>query len=267
MKRQLLVLSVAAAIAAPAAMAESEGKKATKLVIVPSIGYVTKNLDFKEKLTNSLGESVKGDLDVDVPVIQLGLALGYGDFGFAVKYEDSNDDIVASTDVPEAGPQTRVSREDISFTLNYKVSPSFSVFVGYMKGETEFTPLPFTGTDGLGGIEEDGLFYGAAYGIPFKELGGKLTFSVAFADLDGSYEDNYLPDQDGDFDFEGDSTGLSLAVSWSGKLSKNVGYSLDLRKHSFEMDGKDKSGNFLGSKVETEEDITSMSASVRYIFR
>jgi hypothetical protein len=300
-----LGLSVAALGCSTTGMAATGGDdgKSLGLVIVPSIGYAHKTLNFDQKF-NVVDESQS--LDVTLPTLQLGLAAAYGKFSVAIKHEDTIGNTFADTDVGDAGPVSNVNREDLSVTLSYKLTDNISLFTGYLEGETGLTPIiAFGPTDeegatfpapanpdfanvegfedftGFGGntafdkfiadkgtyqqnYEEDGFFLGASYTHKIPQLKGAFTFSLAYANLDGQYTDNAAgPDHDV-FDYQGDTAGYSMAASWNGTLGRRVGYSLDLRRNAFEFEGDDKTGNFSDTSVKTDEFMTSVSATVRY---
>ncbi|MDX1733550.1 MAG: hypothetical protein R3228_04255 [Halioglobus sp.] len=110
--------------------------------------------------------------------------------------------------------------------------------------------------------KEDGWFLGASYGWRLMDT-GTLSVSLAYADLDATYTDNYLvgtgfPDV---YDYDGNADGFSYGINWSQPLSEKVGYYLDLRTQQYEADLEDQTGAFLD--VENEEKITAFTAGIQ----
>jgi hypothetical protein len=249
--------------------------------IVPGIAFQYKNLSFDETLSGSNVSQKKGGFDADLPTLALSLAFAYQKFFVSLKYEDSFESNTDS-DVPGTNPlngprtQTSVTRTDFNLSVGYNVWQSLNVFIGYLDGETELEPDPVyfdSRSNNLawkqqnaGGsayrqtYEEAGWFLGVSYGWAFTEV-GTLSLSGAYAWMDGSYKDNFSGDP---FKFEGDSQGFSLGLTWSAPLTNHVGYYLDLRRQAYDFDGSDKSGNFPGLKVKTEEVITGFTAGIQW---
>jgi hypothetical protein len=201
------------------------------------------------------------------------------------------------------GGKTTVDRKDMSFTLGLNVWRSLNIFVGYMQGETKLEPQigcsfvdpeltcdPNTNPNGLsniaflhnygGGVavtgnyrqkyEEDGPYVGANYSWQIADAGA-LSVSVAYADMDGKYTDNasdpnhyftgMLP-----FDYQGDSTGTSIGLTWTAPLGERSNYFIDIRQQKYSMDAKERSGNFPGNEVSTDETMEGITAGVQFYF-
>lgn len=268
--------------------------------IVPNIGFQYRNLEFDQKFSNLNTAFPEGGLTVDLPTISTGLTFIWRKLYASLKYESSFE-ANADSDVPFTGyesfvgdvpaldrkVQTEVTRTDLSFTVGYNIWAGLNVFGGYLDGETELTPDPslrifdngiaqnlaqierdFANSEYRQKYTEEGWYLGVSYGWAILEA-GTLSVSGAYALMDGTYEDNAVPDSNGqgtDFKYEGDSTGYSLAVSWSAPLTKHVGYYFDLRRQAYDFDGDDKSGNFPGSSVKTEEVMTSLTGGIQWYF-
>ncbi|QIB65928.1 hypothetical protein [Kineobactrum salinum] len=297
MKRTLIFSSIAATL-----LAVHQGASADNLMQdvtwVPQIGVQWKTLEFEQGLVNdSLGFSDSGDFDADLPTLTLAFTAIYGKGYVSFKYEDSINDISTNSDVPFTDADTSVDRTDYSVTLGYNVWKGANVFVGYMEGETTLEPGPRCPTDvtqaavcdgsagglSLGGnlaqdhlllglspyrqnYEEDGWFLGASYAWKIADK-GTLSVSLAYADLEAKYVDNYLLGVEGaneNFIFDGDSDGLSYGVSWSAPLTSRVGYYLDIRRQSYDMRVNESSGNFPGLVVDTDETMTAFSAGLQF---
>ncbi len=215
-----------------------------------------------------------------------------------------------------------ISRYDLSATIGYKFEQNITVFGGYKYGETteeyqadsvillDYLPNDFEST-----FEESGLFIGGAYTLSFDDI-GILTFSAAYAFMENDYKDKgnyeayneqrYQDDPLGGgfpvtkINYEGDATGLSLAVSWGGALTQQLRYHVTTRfnEYKYDADGSadivftdaylvdlendinaessvslfdgDPTNNFSGSvdvhDVTATISITTLSAGVLYIF-
>lgn len=251
--------------------------------LVPFAGVQYKNLQFDQQLSGFQGLPAgdSGKLDVDLPTAELGVRFVYRDFLVALKYNHSFEQKTDS-DVPFTNSQTAVTRTDLTFTLGYKLWRGLGVFLGYLDGETELTPDPdplFNNGSGnaawqqqeLGGptyrqtYDEAGWFLGVGYGWPIGQA-GLLSLSGAYASMDGGYKDNFVVGED--FKYEGDSTGYSLALNWSGGISTHLGYYVDLRRQAYGFEGDNKAGNqdFANTSVETEEVMTSITGGLEYRF-
>ncbi len=267
---------------------------ADELIYIPSVAVQVKNLEFNQVINEPNNITTSGGLSVDIPVLQYGITAIYGNFFGALKFESALTDSVTDSDVPYTtipGKTTlaKVDRNDLILNLGYSISPGFSVFGGFMQGKTNLLPSP-NSSGVLASLEnnnvsslnlnlaqaaaergeakyeqeyiEKGFFLGSSYSYTLEGL-GSITASAAYAMLDGEYSDNFSPATNENFEFSGDTTGTSLALSWSAPISDNVGYYLDIRMQSYDMDGKDSNGNFTGYSVDTEENITSLTAGIR----
>lgn len=111
--------------------------------------------------------------------------------------------------------------------------------------------------------KEDGIFVGGSYGWKLMDT-GTLSFSMAYADLDSTYEDNYFPEDGDDFKYTGDADGFSFGLNWSQPLTEHVGYYLDARTQKYEANTDDDNGNFPGTKSDVKETITTFTAGVQW---
>ena len=177
--------------------------------------------------------------------------------------------------VPDPKVGANVERSDFSVTLNYNAWRDLNVFAGYTNGETtiapdrivcagyhkdldDFTPefetcnpedesnVPYltqfyvTGSSAYKQeYREDGWVIGAGYSWIVGP--GALSFSAAYADMDGRYTDNFgdahpTPHLARLANLSGDSTGTSLSLRWSAPISDRVSYYLDLRQQSYDLD-------------------------------
>jgi len=195
------------------------------------------------------------------------------------------------------GGSTDVEREDMSITLGYNIWTSLNFFVGYMKGKTELTPDPgcgFSPPDSgcldagfnptptallnlaidhqYGGLsdyqqtyEEEGPYIGLSYAWQVADA-GSLSFSAAYAKMDGEYRDNYAAVANQNFKYTGDSTGTSFGLTWTAPLGESSNYFIDIREQKYDMDADDNNGNFPGAAVKTEETMKGFTAGVQVYF-
>ncbi len=270
MKKTLLAASISAM--AFSQMAYAEDSFWSKITWAPTAGVQMKNLSFDQDLNdpnNLAGGTRSGDFEVDMPVLSLGLTAVYDRFYVAIKRDDSFDDALTNTTVPFTGGKSSVEREDMSLTFGMNVVTGLNVFVGYMDGETTLKNI--TGFASAQTprytqeYKEDGLFTGVSYSLPIKEM-GTLSFSTAYAFMDGTYEDNFNGAPNQDFEYDGDSEGLSLGVTWSAPITETIGYYLDLRYQQYDFEGDDANGNFPTTDVETEEKLLTYSAGLQWYF-
>jgi hypothetical protein len=242
-----------------------------KLTLAPTVAVKMKNLSFDLdhiKGTSSLLASASGDFEVHMPVLSLGLTAAYDRFYIAIKRDDSFDDALTTSTVPFTGGKSTVQREDMNLTFGMNVAGGVNIFVGYMDGETTLTNITgFASTQSpryTQEYQEDGFFAGASYNLPVEEV-GTLTFSTAYAFMDGVYEDNFAT-QGRVLEYDGDSEGMSLGVTWSAPLTERIGYFIDLRYQSYYFEGDAANGNFVGSEVEAEEEMLTYSAGLQWYF-
>lgn len=268
MKRKLLAVACAAATFGQ--MGYAEESFFDKVTWAPTAGVQMKNLSFDQDLIGggSVLADASGDFEVDMPVLSLGLTAVYDRYYIAIKRDDSFDDALTNTTVPFTGGKSSVQREDLSLTFGMNVADGINAFFGYMDGETTLKNI--TGFASAQSpryeqqYQEDGFFIGASFNLPLQEI-GTITFSTAYAFMDGVYEDNFATVGQ-DFEYEGDSEGLSLGVTWSAPLTERIGYYVDLRYQAYDFEGDDANGNFAGSEVETEEEMLTYSAGLQWYF-
>lgn len=294
----LAVVAASALIASQ--MNESASDDSNQITFVPSIGYQQKVLNFEQEYTAG-DPLVKGrsiDFEADIPTLNASFTMGWGKFFLTMKLEESLSNPGVSVDentnldnvyyLTPPGNHTEIEREDKSLTLGYNIWNKLNFFVGYMKGETELKPEPsflFTASDptprvnlafdhyydGLGDYRqnytEEGPFLGASYAWQIADS-GTLSFSAAYANMDGEYRDNYGSYVDESFNFQGDSTGTSFGLTWTAPLGENSNYYIDIRQQKYEMDSTDSTGFAAnaGAEVSTEETMTGFTAGAQFYF-
>jgi hypothetical protein len=146
------------------------------------------------------------------------IVLGYKSFYASLSYDKS-----ISSD-PETGQGTGLNQ-------------SFNVFAGYTKGANEFTDIRADVVLIVTDIEytTTGPFAGVAYGKSFGKK-GTLGLSIGYAELDGELRFTGRPSAGGSTDVDGDVTGLSYGVTWSGPLSESLGYRAGVKATRYKME-------------------------------
>lgn len=131
-------------------------------------------------------------------------------------------------------------------------------------------------------FEQDGPFIGAAYGIPIRHgfLDGLLAFNLAVAFLDGEVtetERNRTITFDGiptsvaerKAVIEGDSTGLTLGLSWKGSTPiEGLSYlvSVDGYKYEFDGDKVELEGQTIAVDTRFDETVINLRVGATYLF-
>lgn len=192
---------------------------------------------------------------------------------------------------------TKVDREDASITLGMNLISTLNIFVGYMKGKTLIRPDigclydAFTaatcdeqvnpdgisnyswvqkayGGRGASGYEheytEEGPYVGFSYAWQIADA-GTLSFSAAYADMDGEYKDNFFV-PGFEFEYAGDSKGTSFGLTWTAPLGEASNYFFDIREQKYDMDAKDDNGHYPGGTVNSEETMSSLTAGIQFYF-
>ncbi len=271
------------------------------VTLIPQVAFQYKTLDFKQEFVGGSNAGISGDFDATLPTINLALTALYDKAYVSIKYDTSFSDNFTDADNGFTKANSEVERNDFSITVGYNVWQGLNAFGGYMVGKTTVTPDPRY-IDNPGAqqnnsqcvttvpcfptvisnlakdhellslsayeqkYEEKGFFLGASYGLPVQQL-GTLSLSIAYALMDGEYTDNYLEGTANPqaFDYQGDSKGFSLGLTWSAPLTEKSGYFVDIRRQEYDMDADDKTPNFSGS-VETEETMVTATLGMQMYF-
>ena len=205
-----------------------------------SLGY--SNFDFPAKLDHKL----------TFPVYQINGAVAYKKFYVVVNLADS----LSDADVSEEEDVGDASRYDRDISLGYQVTANWGVFVGYKTGKTTIDYQTREDLDDGGAAptreesyKQEGPFAGVSYALKFSNA-GKLTLSLAYADLDATnkFTRDVESDDDEDEDTEepefddltgtvkGDSKGLSYGVRWSIPVSGNLLYYASFKINDYQQD-------------------------------
>lgn len=229
-----LVFGLASGLGAPVQAADND------ITVIPSISLNKKKLEFTPRRNpggiNEINESFT--------TLDIGLTVNSGRFFTSVNYDTSFED---ETDVGgQGGYLITRSRTDYGLTLGYTVWKAVSVFGGYKAGELrqEFLgagvsgPGPVTFRELFQDIEDEGWFLGANYSHNFGSTGA-LSFSAAYAVFDSEYTGNRLVTPFQLLEVEGETTGYSYGIKWTGFLGKDSSYMLGAKINKYDFEGKD----------------------------
>lgn len=215
-------------------------------------------IDFKSSSFDVGGKK----LNPSFITLDISAAIAYDKFYIAFDYNPTlKDHLEHDTDINDNGEQEDVyfliSRLDYSTAIGMNVWETINIFAGWKFGETEinsFSNALSIFQDRYNEINqefyfrEQGPFIGASYGYKHKDK-GNLTLSLAYAQMVGEVELKSVTEQ---LSFEGETTGLSYGLEWSGPLSANMVYRLGYKAHRyrFKMDdvvagGEDWSSNVI----------------------
>ena len=208
------------------------------------------------------------------------------------------------------GPEhnTSVRRYDQSLTLGYNVWGGLNAFIGYMQGRTELQPQGNCYTypaytcvqfnlagymilNGQRTYEQDYIEKGPLAGVSYSwQIGnaGTLSVSAAYAKMNGRYQDNFVIQDysyppygmisgDSHFEFEGDSIGTSLGITWSAPVGDSSALFVDLRRQQYSMDansvvtyvtkpGVTPDPSWNNVHVHTDETMLGFTAGYQYYF-
>lgn len=202
------------------------------LVVVPKLGFSYKNVG----LDPGSGKSFNSNL----VTLDIGATLAYRSFYLSAGYDTSIKDSIEHNTTPSGSGTPddsiiAISRDDAALTLGYNAWKGLSVFAGYKYGRfdaviiSDVTVMP----PGNGAIRftTHGPFLGAGYS--FRLSKGSLDFSVAYAAMSGELKSSRAA---GTVTVEGDATGFSYGISWSGALSETATYTVGLKANRYSFD-------------------------------
>lgn len=244
-----------------------------EVAFVPTLSFAQKSLEFDGVLDEKL----------DFPMINLGLSATYRRYYFSVNFEKSlqaqtlvQDVSIGDSNISQvAGGE--VDREEQTITVGFRVLDNLSVFGGLIDGQTDAEFTVRYEDPGISDQElnetyaEDGPFLGVSTGMQVGQW-GRVGFSIAYALL--SAENDVVRVEKGAGStsgtviantIEGDTTGLSYSISWSGSAGRFVSGLKDLyyvaafKINAYEFDPDEE-----GDKV--DEKWQSFSLGVNYRF-
>jgi hypothetical protein len=186
---------------------------------------------------------------------------------------------VEDADISEEEDVGEASREDIDFTLGYQINRNWSVFGGYKRGETEMNFVSREAEDDgvfnrvKESYEQEGPYIGGSFSWDF-ETAGRLTFAVAYADLDATNtfrantdDDDEDDDEPPEFDdltgrVKGDTTGFSYGVTWTMPLSPQLLFQARLKVNDYQQDVRFEGERF----KDIDETLSSLHLGLAYVF-
>jgi len=201
--------------------------------------------------------------DATLLIAGIGLTSVYDRFFLDLSYQDSSEetDTFAGADYFE---KFEGDRRDYSTTLGMKILDyRGTVYIGYKNGKTSGRGKAGTRLT----FEEDGFFIGASYGWVIENA-GFLAINVAYADLDGNLKEVPGPRYPSGLhmDADNEATGLSYGISWNGKISEKISYSINLDANDYEFNNLKDSSATRALPDKVEESIYTGKISISYRF-
>lgn len=164
----------------------------------------------------------------------------YKDFIFTL----STAQAIGKAEVSEEDETGQADRSDYDFLLGYHLSPNWTLFGGYKKGETSIDFINrVTAEKNTDIYKQKGPYLGASYSYRLQRS-GKLAFSAAYAYLDS---DNVFHastrdpgDTDVEFDdldgnYKGQTQGFSFVASLNLPLTPKLIYQTKLRYNDYQQ--------------------------------
>ena len=158
------------------------------------------------------------------------------------------------------------SREDINITLGYSLD-QFTVFGGFRSGKTDAN---YTANNRAFGTTSDGYYIGASKSV-FFEGRGSLNGSIAIATLDGEVSlsepfvdtSAFVVGAPPPANIKGSAVGLSVSLGWSGQVSPDTLYNIDLKINQFDFEDDIVFG---GLDLSYEENFSTIYIGVTHFF-
>jgi len=227
MKGSTAINVLASAFAALALAAPAHAGWLDNTTVTPVVGVTASNLDYRRAAAsdnrktslNSLslslgvaGEKWYGRLNTELPLAP-GFFLG------------------------GAGGAQAIKRTDYSLTGGYAVTPSISLFGGYL-----YTLINMSASSGFVEDQTDnGPFIGSSWEM-YRGKASSVSVNVAYANLNGSATRTTAP-ATVNFDVTGPTTGLSYGISWTGQLGRDGRtYVLSYKIQDFKFEGTGTGG-------------------------
>lgn len=221
-------------------LAGASGAAAGDSGFTTSVGLGWNNLEFK--LAND------EDVTARYATLNLGLTGQFGTF-----YGNLSGELFGADNQEKFNGAekeiTSVERQDLTLTFGFLPMKGLSVFAGYTVGEMK--------DDFNGNFHEDkGPFIGAGYSFAIQN--SSLGLTLAYANLDGEIRtDGAVPGSDPIPTASGDTTGISLGVTWSGPYRGDIGYLIGLRLRRYDFDANDAAYN-------GDKNVTAVTAGLTF---
>ena len=234
-----------------------------RIVTGVSLGY--SDFSFPEKL----------DHDISFPSINVPIGLTKENWQLSVNLSSTLDD----ADISEEEDTGKASRQDLDFTLGYRVSKTWSIFTGYKYGKTKmrFAPRDFEEGDDISMLTNEdysqkGPFLGASYSWIFEKA-GRVSLSIAYASLNATNniaaktDDEEEEQEEIEFDdltgqVDGDTKGFSYGISWTMPLSSNLLFQSRFKVNDYQQDIVSNGVRF----ENIDETFTSLHIGLAYVF-
>lgn len=235
-----------------------------RIVTGISLGY--SDFSFPEKL----------DHDISFPSVNVPIGLTKDNWQLSVNLSSTLDD----ADISEEEDTGKASRQDLDFTLGYRLSKTWSIFTGYKYGKTKmrFTPRDFEEDDDISALTDEdysqkGPFVGVSYSWLFDKA-GRVSLSVAYASLNATNNFSANTDEDEEegqeeieFDdltgqIDGDTKGFSYGISWTMPLSSNLLFQSRFKVNDYQQDIYSNGERF----EDIDETFTSLHIGLAYVF-
>ncbi|MFC1588956.1 hypothetical protein ACFL3P_01645 [Pseudomonadota bacterium] len=212
---------------------------------VPAVGVNMKSLEFDRSFDPSTTEAtfIMADLTITA---------AFDDFYVQLNTNQPFSDEKTSDSIGEVV----VERDDITLTVgcNCFFIEKLTLFVGYNAGTTVVSGA-VPGASFEESYKDSGFFVGGSYPLFSTDEGG-LTAALAYAKLDGTV---HIKDEitSSNATFDGDTSGLSYGLTWTGGLTDSMNYSVSMKQQVYVFD----TGLFA-----VDQNYTNISVSVTFFF-
>ena len=216
-------------------------------------GMSLKQLDFKAQSSDGLTDYT---LNPFFTMLSVTAGLVADRFYLTANVERSLFDTKLN-DAVNTGDKDTLSRSDNSVTFGYYIKNNFSIFAGYLTGDTEDEySSPSISETGKISFTEKGPYVGANYLLLFSK--GAVSLNFAYAFLNGEYKQTWKNTQGpGQEKYKGDTSGVSMGAKYVGKWTQHLNYYAG---------GKINLFNFKSSQFDTQENFYIAQAGVTYKF-
>tara|TARA_R110002167_G_scaffold38470_4_gene119835 strand:+ start:2042 stop:2857 length:816 start_codon:yes stop_codon:yes gene_type:complete len=247
-----------------------DGFENIRVVTGLSLGY--SDFSFPEKL----------DHNISFPSANIPIALTMGSWQISLNASST----LAKAEIAEEEDIGKASRKDLDLTLGYRMTKSWSLFVGYKHGKTEMTFIPRDSDEEIDLEDEEqntveltdesyiqkGPFIGVSYSWQFEKA-GSLNLSLAYAFLDATNnfaantDEEEVEEELAEFDdltgqVKGDTKGFSYGLSWTMPLSSNL-----LFQTRFKINDYQQTLVVDGERFENiDETFTTLHVGLAYVF-
>lgn len=237
------------------------------IIIAPMVSVAKNKLEIS---TNQFG----GD-NLSYTSAKAGFVTQFSNFTVKVSNERSISDINVKFNPIFA--QNELDVKSIDINAAYSLNNNSTIFVGYLNTDFSFKndeTFQLFGGSGTHMTSYAELGFYAGLGYTFKIGKGSLNTSVAYANLDASYTDNFYVVGLPGLITEGDTTGFSYSISWQSSITQQLAYSIGLFFRNFEYDSNLIAGipEFPGlgkatdSSFDSKWDISTAALNLIYVF-